>query len=112
MSVKWPTLASEYLALRDAVLGGALTLSDWDRLVARFGDGGLRSGSFAVFGSVNTDDLPGEDEELDDLSLQRHTGGIPEGIIDRLMLAVGHGGPQRLSTVRQAVAEALNAGAR
>lgn len=112
ITVKWPTLASEYLALRDAILGGALTLNDWDRLVARFGEsGGLRAGSFALFGSVEMDQLPGEDAELDDLSMQRHLGALPDFVVDRLMLAVGHGGPQRLAAVRHAVAESLHAAA-
>lgn len=110
LTIKAPTLAEEFLALLDALRCGALTLDEWDRSGDRLVDqGGPRTAFFSVFGGLNADVLPGEDEELDDLSLQRHAGFIPEPSLDRLMLAIGHGGAQRLAAVRQAVVAALSA---
>jgi hypothetical protein len=106
--LKWPTLAEEYLALVQALRSGALSLESWDRAIACTDSGAtLRTASFTVFGSLETDHLPSEDEELDDLSLQRHGGHIPEAAMDHLMLAVGHGGEPRLAAVRQAAATTL-----
>ena len=106
--IKWPTLAEEYLALLEAVRGGALTLGEWDRASAQSSSGAPRhTASFTIFGGLDTDALPNEDEELDDLGLQRHAGRVPEVALESLMLAVGHGGAQRLAAVRQAVAATL-----
>jgi hypothetical protein len=102
--VKWPTMATEYLALRESIRSGTLSLLEWDRIAAQHGEtGALPTGSFALFGGFNADALPSEDEELDDLSLQRHAGLIPESVIERLMLGIGARGPQRLAAVRQAL---------
>ncbi len=109
-TLSWPTLAEEYLALRDALRAGTITLDDWDRSLARpGGPGPLRVLSFTLFGGFDGELLPREDKELDDLSLQRHLGQIPESAVQILMLAIGQTGVQRLAAVRQAVATTLSA---
>jgi hypothetical protein len=107
-TIKWPTLAEEFLALMDALRARTLTMEDWDRGAGQASDLlGLRAASFSMFGGMETDALPSEDQELDELSLQRHTGLIPEPALERLMLAIGHSGAQRLAAVRQAAGVAL-----
>lgn len=107
-SIKWPTLAEEYLALVEGLRAGALTLASWDRRFARAAsDSTARSASFTIFGAFETDELPTDEEELDDLSLQRHAGRLPELALEHLMLAIGHGGEQRIAAVRQAAAATL-----
>lgn len=107
-TLKWPTLAEEYLAVLDALRAGACTAADWDRLATTTGDQPpLRVASFTVFGRLEADALPSEEEELDDLSMQRHAGNVPPPAIERLLLGIGHSGAQRLAAVRQAVAATL-----
>jgi hypothetical protein len=109
-TVKWPTVAAEFLALTNALRTGGLTLDEWNRALSSYGDiVALHTGSFSMFGGVNTDALPDEDKELDDLSLQRHAGTIPEPALQQLMLAVGQNGAQRLHAVYQAALVALSA---
>jgi len=109
-SINWPTLAEEYVALMDGLRTSSLTLEEWDRGVVQVAGEGLPpTGSFTVFGSLNGDGVPPENKELDDLSLQRHMGQIPEAAVERLMLAIGQKGAPRLAAVRQAVAESLSA---
>ncbi len=104
-TIKWPTLAEEYLALCEAVRTGALRLDEWDRGASRTsGAAALRMGSFSIFGGMDSDALPCEDEELDDMTLQRHAGRIPDVAVQCLMLAVGRGGSHRLAAVRDALA--------
>jgi hypothetical protein len=107
-SLIWPTLAEEYLALRDAVRSGTLSLTEWDQCVGRGdGHGPIQTHSLTLFGGFEADTLPGEDKELDDLTLQRHLGHIPEPAVQTLMLAIGQRGAQRLAAVRHAAAMAL-----
>jgi hypothetical protein len=104
-TIVWPTLADEYVALRDALRAGTFTLEDWDRLVARpGGTGPLHMHSLTLLGSFDGEVVPREEKELDDLTLQRHLGHIPEPAVQMLMLAIGQTGTQRLAAVRLAVA--------
>jgi hypothetical protein len=116
IEVKWPTLAEEYLSLLDALRGGAFSLDDWDRMAGRSDSLALASaahiGSLNLFGGIDGDALPTEDEELDSLSFQRHAGVIPPRALDQLVLAIGSRGAQRLAAVRQAVGLTLGSGAR
>lgn len=110
-TIRWPTLAEEYAALVDALRARALSLEEWDRAVGRVGElAPLRFASFTLFGGLETDALPKEDNELDELSLQRHTGTLPQASLEQLMVAIGQTGPARLAAVRQAAAMALKAG--
>jgi hypothetical protein len=98
-TLSWPTLAEEYLALQDSLRAGTVTIEDWDRFVTRpGGTGPLRTHCLTLFGSFEGDVLPREEKELDDLSLQRHLGHIPEAAVQLLMLAVGQTGQPRLVT--------------
>ncbi len=104
-TVRWPTLAEEYVALLDALRSGVLSLEDWDRLVgASDCTGSLRLSSFSLFGGVEGDAVPTEDQELDEISLQQHAGAIPDAALQRLMIGIGQKGASRLASVRQAVA--------
>ncbi len=110
-SLMWPTLSEEYLALRDALQAGSLTLEDWDRLAVVAGGGGpVRILSLTLFGSFEGDQLPREEKELDDLALQRHLGEIPESAVQILTMAIGQRGHQRLTAVRQAIVSGRSAG--
>jgi hypothetical protein len=112
-TLSWPTLAEEYLALHDALRAGTITLEDWDRFVAEpGGPGPLRTTCLTLFGSFEGNVLPREEKELDDLSLQRHLGHIPEAAVQLLMLAIGQAGGPRLAAVRHALVAALPAGDR
>ncbi len=108
-SVVWPTLAEEYLALVGLLRTGELTLDDWDRHSGSNGTQAVdRCASFTFCGGLDTDEVPDEDKELDDLSVQRHAGDIPQAAVDQLLLAVGHRGVKRLSAVRHAAAIAMS----
>lgn len=109
--LKWPTMAQEFLALREALRSGACTLDDWDRLVGTALAGGpLRIHALTLMAGFDAHELPAEDAELDDLSLQRHFGHVPEEAVDLLMQGIGQPAPQRLAIVRQAIATALATG--
>jgi hypothetical protein len=105
VEVRWPTIAQEYLALREALRNGVLTLADWDGFVARHGQaGGLRMNAFTLFGGCCGDGVPSEDKELDDLALHRHLGHLTDAAIQTLLPAIGQKSVLRLAAVRQAVA--------
>ncbi len=109
-NIRWPTLAEEFIALRDALHGHSLTWEKWDR--ATRSNSGLyqpTSASLTIFGGFDPDELPSEDDELEALSLHRHNGSIPENAIEQLMLAIGQTGAPRLAAVRQAVVLSINA---
>jgi hypothetical protein len=108
--IKWPTLAEEFLALRDALRTGTLTMEDWDRAITQTSDEGLfHPASFTLFGALSVDEAPEEDKELDGMALQRHQGEIPDDAVQELLLAIGQTGVQRLAAVRQAVAKTMQA---
>lgn len=107
VEIKWPPLAEEFLALRDALRTGTMTMDDWDRALAQTSDEGLfHPASFTLFGALSVDEVPDEDKELEGLALQRHHGEIPDAAVQELLLAIGQTGVQRLVAVRQAVATA------
>jgi hypothetical protein len=100
-TLRLPTLAAELLDLQNALRSGELTLADWDRL-----SGALTRqeniSTLTLFGGFDSDELPGEDKELEDLALNRHLGYISEDASDVLMQAIGHRGPSRAAAARQA----------
>lgn len=101
-----PTLAEEYVDLQNALRAGQLTLDDWDRSVAHVGSF-RSSGSLTLFAGFDGDCLPSEDQELEDLALNRHLGYIPDAAAELLIRAIGQRGASRAAAVRQAVAAAL-----
>ncbi len=103
--ISWPTVTQEYVALCDALEDGSLTLADWDRFVADTdGVGSLPVHSITLFGGFDANELPSEDAELDDLSMQKHMGNVPEEVTSSIALAIGQKGAQRLGAVRRAAA--------
>lgn len=109
--VSWPTLADEFLALKNAVASGVLTLAEWDRVMSSpstLGPLGIRT--LTLCGGLSADEIPTEEQEIDALSLQRHLGQISQRAGEILMLAVGQRGSTRLSAVRRAVASSMNEG--
>lgn len=106
--VKAPTLAEEYLDLRDALQAGALTLAQWDSVMAQLAvQPAMRIESFTLCGGFDSDALPGESEEIEGLALNRHAGQIPDAAGQVLELGVGQAGAARTALIRQAVAESL-----
>lgn len=104
VTLRWPTLAEETLALLEGLRSGAITTAHWDQAVARqAGASAPDIGSFSIFGGVDSDAIPSEDQELDDLTMQRHLGTLPEAAVETLMLGIGKRGSSRLAVVRQAV---------
>ena len=101
-----PTLAQEYLDLQSTLRGNQLTLDDWDRSIVQVG-GLRRNASLTLFGGFDGDNLPSEDDELEDLALNRHLGYITEQASELLMQAIGQRGSSRGAVVRQAIAVAM-----
>lgn len=107
--VTWPTLADEYLALKNAVAAGTVTLAEWDRFMAAPSNLGLLGiRTLTMFGGLSAEGIPTEEEEIDALSLQRHFGQVSQRAAEILMLAVGQRGATRLSAVRRAAAATMN----
>ena len=105
-SITSPTLAQEYLDLQNALRSGQLNLDDWDRSIVQIGNAS-RSASLTLFGAFGADELPSEDDELEDLALNRHLGYVSDEASELLMRAVGQGGSSRGAVVRQAIAVTL-----
>ncbi len=105
VEIKSPTLAEEFLDLQDAMRSGLLTWSDWDDAVARLSlSASGKISSLTLFGGMESNALPTEDEELDALALSQHLGRVSDVASRTLMLAVGQAGAQRPAAVRHAVA--------
>jgi len=105
--VKAPTLAEEFLDLREGLRGGVITLPMWDRLVADLArDDGEAFLSLTLFASFEEASLPTENEEVDALALQRHLGNISDSALQILQLGVGQDDVHRRAVLRQAIAAA------
>ena len=103
--IKAPTLAEEFLDLQEAVRSGALSLHAWDQFtadLARSDEDTLFS--LTLFGGFEETGLPGEDEEVDSLALQRHLGNINDSAVQILQMGVGQDDAHRRAVVRQAIA--------
>ena len=100
-----PTLAEEFLDLREAIRSGALTPDALDHLLADLAteDDGAAF-SLTLFGACDETGLPGEDEEVDSLALQRHLGNISGNQLQILQFGVGQDEAQRRAVLRQAIA--------
>jgi hypothetical protein len=107
VEICWATLAAEFIALREALQNNTLTLADWDAFIAREGSGMMRVDAISIFGGAEVDAVPKDEKELDELSLQRHLGHIPNDAVDRLLPAVGTRDILRLEAVRSAVVATL-----
>ena len=101
--IKSPTLASEFIDLREAIAGGMLNLSDWDRAMADLSRSDALFGSFTLFGGIEECKLPSEDTEIDSLAVQRHLGNISEDAGQVLQFGIGQSGSERNATLRRAI---------
>jgi hypothetical protein len=101
--IRYPTLADEYLDLMAMLAAGTLSLDDWDRDIARlrsFDEVGITS--LTLFGGLDEEALPEEDQEIDALAMQRHLGNIPPSVGSILEMGVGMTGPRREAIIRRA----------
>ncbi len=103
VDIKSPTLAAEFIDLREMLESGLLTLADWDRALVDLGRGDWSVASLTLFGGFDECKLPSEDEEIDSLALQRHLGTIPEGATEVLQHGIGQRDVERRSAIRRAV---------
>jgi hypothetical protein len=103
VEIKSPTLAEEFLDLRESVRSGVLDMKDWDEAMARLRHLDLSIASFTLFGGFNECKLPSEDEEIDSLAIQRHLGNIPEDAGRILQLGIGQRTAERAATVHRAL---------
>ena len=98
-----PTLAEEFLDLRELIKTGALTPEDWDRGLVQAGQPDVTISSFTLMAGFSEIELPSENAEADALALQQHLGSIPENVGQVLQLGVGQQEAERRATVRRAL---------
>ncbi len=101
--IKVPTLAEEFVDLRELLQSGALTLAEWDRALSDPDGVEASISSLTLFGGFNECALPTENEEVEGIARHRHLGTITERAGKVLQLAVGQRRSERHATVRQAV---------
>jgi hypothetical protein len=103
VDIKSPTLAAEFMDLREMVRSGSLTLADWDRSIAMLAHADFAPASFTLFGGFDECSLPSESDEVDSLALQQHMGNIPSKSGQVLQMGIGRHETERLATVRRAI---------
>ncbi|MFQ5590376.1 MAG: hypothetical protein ACE5HE_04355 [Phycisphaerae bacterium] len=101
--IQSPTLAEEFVDLREAMDSGAITPADCDRLFAGAGLTDTSVGSITLFGAFEEGKAPPEDKEVDGLAIQRHLGNVSEQAGRILALGIGQSDGQRRAVLRQAV---------
>jgi hypothetical protein len=107
--IRWPTLTREFIALTELLRSGRLTIDDWDRYAAIADTPrGMRIHTLNLFGAFNGQEIPSENAEIDDLTLQRHLGYVSEAAAEMIMPAIGQTGGSRLTAVRQAALRQLD----
>lgn len=105
--IRLPTLAEEFLDLREAIRSGAVSPQALDHFLVDLSaedDGAVFT--LTLFGACDEAGLPGEDEEVDSLALQRHLGNISDNEAQILQCGVGQEEAQRRAVLRQAIAGA------
>ncbi len=100
--IKTPTLAEEFLDLRQALDSRALTLEEWDRAMAELSQLDVSISSLTLFAGFGECELPEETEEIDALALQRHLGNISDKAGQVLQFAIGQRQAERTATIRRA----------
>ena len=101
--IKAPTLAEEFLDLRQALDSNALTLEEWDRVMAELPQLDVSISSLSLFAGFSECELPSETEEIDAPALQRHMGNITDSSGQILQYAIGQQQAERTATIRRAV---------
>ena len=89
--------------LREMITSCLLPREEWERSLAELGQAGGALASLTIFGGFDECELPGEDEEVDSLAVQRHLGNISESAGQALQYGIGRGGAERTATVRRAI---------
>ena len=103
VDIKSPTLAAEFMDLREMVRGGSLTLDEWDRSIAMLTHESFSPSSFTLFGGFDECCLPSESDEVDSLALQQHMGNISSKSGQVLQMGIGRHEAERIATVRRAI---------
>ncbi len=101
--IRSPTLAEEFVDLREAMDSKALTMEDCARLIAEVGLTEGSIGSFTLFGAFEEGKPPAEDKEVDSLAVQRHLGNVSEQAGRVLQLGIGQSEGERRAVLRQAI---------
>lgn len=101
--IKAPTLAAEFIDLRETLDSGLLTLEEWDRAVADLSRSDWSVASLTLFGGFDECKLPSEEEEIESLALQRHLGNISASATEILQYGIGQRDVERRSTIRRAI---------
>ena len=106
--IKCPTLAEEFIDLRELLNTEGSRFANWETSITSIsrGDGALAS--FTLFGGFDEGAIPSENEEVDSLALHRHLGNISDSAGQILQCGVGQRDVERYATVRQAVLTEVN----
>ena len=87
--IKCPTLAEEFMDLREAVQTGALDINRWDYYMTELDR--WRSSSFisfTLFGGFSELELPNEEEEVESLAAAPNKPSSTPGTVEHVALAV------------------------
>ena len=84
-----PTLAEEFIDLREVLDGGALTMTEWERALADLDRFDVSYSSLTLFGGFTECKLPSENEEVEGLARHRHLGNISANAGGVLQLGIG-----------------------
>ena len=102
--ITYPTLAEEFIDLREACHSGQLDINAWDSYMAELAQWQQQNIiSFTLFAGFDETNLPSEEAEVESLALQRYLGGISEAAGHMLEMGVGQTGSQRRAVVHQAI---------
>ncbi|MHC4696447.1 MAG: hypothetical protein ACYTFA_06880 [Planctomycetota bacterium] len=101
--IKSPTLAEEFVDLREAMDSKTLSTEDCERLIASVGLSEGSIGSFTLFAAFEEGAPPAEDKEVDSLAVQRHLGNVSEQAGRVLQLGIGQSEGERRAVLRQAI---------
>ena len=101
--IRSPTLAEEFVDLREAMNSGLLTMDDCERSMADLTLSESSIGSFTLFGSFEEGKSPSEEKEIDALAIQRHLGNVSEQVGHVLQLGIGQSEGERRVVLRQAM---------
>jgi hypothetical protein len=103
VDIKCPTLAEEFIDLREMINSGFLNMQDWDRALADIGRSESPVASFTIFGGFCECELPSEEVEIDSLAIQAHLGNIPDSARQVLQLGIGQREAERRAVLRRAI---------
>jgi hypothetical protein len=103
VDIKCPTLAEEFIDLREMINNGTLSMDDLDRAIADLGRSDVSIASFTLMGGFSENALPEEEEEIESLAVQRHLGTISDSAGQVLQFGVGQRDAERRATLRRAV---------